>query len=566
VDRQRVNFSDENPTVPAISPEYSQHAVVPIINSLAETVPPLIPPRSQQRSGPGLRPSQDVSPQASNSLLSPPDGRGLGYQNNGSSDSLSKGYRSTAVITPRTANHAANSGTKSISSPATAKIPMTSLLVGSEGNILDQFKGSDYADVHPTKDSGNAGPRSAKHSVWSQINNGTQATYHELAHILRLMRPSFIKQSRLDVVDQLDEITLGIDHFAADLRALFQSNDSIFLANFKFTATEQRQVERAMYKLHSLALRSADIFKFVLVDQIPFPDDMIRKIYWFFLQVNWEMYFVNDNYSKAYPKLQRTSPDNTRTPASISSRDLAKGGSRGRITESSRPSAGNMTTKVKVIPTVTKPPAIAAGFMISPPSSPPNLMNLGSIPASNSHYLTSPTGVPDIFKTGDWLNAGPNGKMEYDFINIVKALAKMLDICVKTDNKGTCGLQILRNWYAMMTATSSTRPGLENLPRSFNKLADGADRCYELMTRLIDMMGVFENRSLLREHDEFWHVMRDAIVVSLPIFLYTYQLSLSEEGTGGLAHTCTQVVSTNSTTLISDVHNSFAFHYSMSEY
>jgi hypothetical protein len=506
-----VNFSDNQPSVPAISPEFSQQGAIPTINSRYESAAPLIPPRSQQRSGLGLRPSQDGIPQVQSTLLSPPEGRGLGYQNNGSSDSLSKGNRSTAVITPRTATHPTISGVSSVKSPATSKAPMTSLLVGSAGNIIDQFKGSDYADVGPSND---VGWQVDKTGTWLKVNNSVQAVYFELCSTLKLIRPAMFRQGRTHIVGQLDEIIKGLDFFAAKLRSLIKSEDPTY--ELALSASQQREVETAMYKLHSLGLWSAELFKKLLADSRAVGEVMVRSMWFRYWHINLELYHVSGNLCKLYPRMQQKILDDSRALASISNREQPKVSSRVRITDTSRPSTEYRSTKTRTASTASKPSTTSAGYMLSPPSSPPNLVSLSNTPANDGHYLTSPTMVPDIFKTGDWLNAGPTGKMELDFINIVKALSKMLDICVTIGNRGTCGLHILHEWYRSMEHAMTLRGGYEGIQKSFKKLAEGAQAVYERMDKLAEMIKKYENRSRLRESAEFWTLMREAIIVSWP--------------------------------------------------
>jgi hypothetical protein len=241
---------------------------------------------------------------------------------------------------------------------------------------------------------------------------------------------------------------------------------------------------------------------------------MLRSIWFRYWHINLELYHVSSNLSKLYPGMQQKTSEDSRAPSSISSREQPRAGGRARITDTSRPSTENRGTKARTTSTASRPSTTSAGYMLSPPSSPPNLVSLTHNPVNDGHYLTSPTMVPDIFKTGDWLNAGPTGKMELDFINIVKALSKMLDICVTIGSRGTSGLHILHEWYRSMEHTMTLRGGYEGIQKSFKKLAEGAQAVYERMDKLADMMKKYENRSRLRESAEFWTLMREAIIVS----------------------------------------------------
>jgi hypothetical protein len=491
-----------------------------------ESGPP-IPPRSQQRAGPGLRPSQDGIVQMSSSLLSPPDQRGLGYQNNGSSESLSKNYRSTTIITPRNANYPSTPGLSSIASPATAKMPTKSYLMAA-GNILDQFTGSDYANVGPANDISNVPRRSSrsnKRPGWVQISNGCLALLHECVTLLRFYRPALVGRGNTGLVNDIDVTITGIETSAEQLRTRILSMEPTPQSR---AASQQRNIERILYTLLRLAIDAMYLFMSIAKDHGDvFGSEVIRKMWYFHQHVAMELYFVNNNLVANYNELRQNVSKNSRAATSTSSRDQSTTRGRAGVSDTSKASTENSNAVARAMSAASKQSTLTGGYMISPPVSPPMVVNSTKV-SVDGHYLTSPTLVPDMFKTGDWLNAGPNGKLEYDFMTIVKALDNMLQVCIKPKaGEERCNLEILQLWYRQMMDPRQ-QPTLLPIHKSFQRLVEGTDTCIEKLRLLAAMLIKFTNRTMLREHNEFWQVTREAILVSSPNFHSTHCLPLQE--------------------------------------
>ncbi|KAF2417657.1 hypothetical protein EJ08DRAFT_654477 [Tothia fuscella] len=471
---------------------------MPRIPSQYDVNAPRIPPRSQHRYGP----TSKSGPESRTTLLSPPDTRGpltsIGnYQTNASSDSLSKGYRSASIITPRMANHSSALAPFSATSPATIKPPKTSYLIGKEGNIIGQFEQSDYANVEAARRLEAARQDRDRQAILTRhiikAAFSCQISMLEQSRRLQFLRPSFDAQGAVPITDKLDDLVALINKHGERLSAIigaYDHRDSPVMS-----PAQVKEFELGICNLMFTSGLLGKFFQQYMPDIWALGEEIMRMQFFSFVHGANEISIANSYLQKAY---------NLDEP--IGRKVLMRNG------EAATTSNALVRTTSRDIPpsqSVARQPGTSSSFKF--PSSPPTLNTIGLPPGTNQKNLTSPSDVPNLFSSQEFVNAGANGKDELMFLQICKALTKMLTICV--DESKLIGI---REYYHSMTevisADSHLGPRSEKA-RGFNRLAHGANDCYEKMQMLGSMMGSMEQRGPSGAKPEFWLLVRDAVTI-----------------------------------------------------